>query len=106
MPSQASSGGSGCRGYGEVVSGTEDVGHDSLAKLVNVALPRCCGPLPPLAQDDHTVAHLVDIFQAVADDDDGGALGLELSHQSQYLVDGRHAQGGGGVVHDDDLGIA
>src|SRR3972149_2355257 len=90
---------------GKVITGANDVGHHPLVELVNVTGDGTVADLAPVAQHHHSVAHRVDIFQAVTDDDDRTALRLELPHQIEYLANGRHTQGRRGLIHDDDLGV-
>ena len=66
---------------GKVITGANDVSHHPLVELVNVTRDRAVGDLAPVAQDDHSVTYLVNIFQAVTDHDDRTALCLEFPHQ-------------------------
>ena len=55
----------------------------------------------------HRVAHLRHNAQIVGDHDHGGVvLFLELAHQLQHLGLDGHIQGGGGLVGDEELGVA
>src|SRR3972149_3127839 len=62
---------------GKVITGANDVGHHPLVELVNVTGDGTVADLAPVAQHHHSVAHRVDIFQAVTDDDDRTALRVE-----------------------------
>ena len=61
-----------------------------------------------LAAADHGdgVGDGLDLAQLVRDEDDGGAAGLELAHDVQQLVGFLRGQHGGGLVEDEDLGVA
>jgi hypothetical protein len=50
----------GC--LGKIVAGTDDIGHHPLVELVNVAGYGIVADFAPMAQNHHSIAHLVDIF--------------------------------------------
>ena len=67
------------------------------------------GPLHHLAgvEDGHLLTGLGDDPQVVGDHDDRGVVALpELVHQVQDLGLDGHVQGGGGLVGDEQLGLA
>ena len=57
--------------------------------------------------DDHVVRHLVDDAQIVRDEDDGRAVvPLQVVHQAQNLCLDGHVERGGGLVGNQDPGLA
>ncbi|MNY00831.1 hypothetical protein D3C86_1333400 [compost metagenome] len=67
------------------------------------------GVLDDLAgvHDGHVVAHLGDDPQVVGDQHDGGTpLGADVAHQIEDLGLDGHVEGGGGLVGDEQLGLA
>ena len=57
-------------------------------------------------QDAEHGGHAVDLVQEVAGDHDGDALVGELDHQAAHLLDAGRVQAVGGLVEDEELGVA
>ena len=55
--------------------------------------------------DGDPVAELEQLFQFMRDEQDGHALGLQAPHSGHQLLDLLLAQGGGRLVHDNQLGV-
>ena len=58
-----------------------------------------------IAHDRHPVAQLEQLLQLVGDKQYGDALALELANRGHQLLDLLLAQGGRGLVHDQQLGV-
>ena len=63
------------------------------------------GDVAAIAQHGDAVADLERFFQVVADVDDGDAVGAQLAHDGEEVVDLADAQGRGRLVHDDEAGL-
>jgi hypothetical protein len=84
------------------------VAPSRLRGLGTATAAAACWSLPtttPRAEDDQAIGHGEDAVQAMADEQDRLPLVLEVSDQLIDLLVLRHAQGGGGLVHEEDPGF-
>ena len=80
----------------------EDVRHRALHELGARALE----DQAPARQDAERGRHAVDLVEQVAGDHDGDALAGELDQQPAHLLDTGRVQAVGGLIEDEQLGLA
>src|SRR6516165_12373957 len=96
-------GGRSGRGGGEAPGGTR--GHQVDDRLAVVLAQRPDRDHLAQAEHRHPVGHGLDVVQVVRDDDDRDALVPEPADEVEHDPGLGDAQGGRGLVHDDQLGL-